>query len=160
MSLFVNNRLIVSKQYQKALRLSKYRIVSILFRFCRLLELDRGGRLAGAIVEHAIDMLDLIHDAAGDSAQDIPGHVIAFGSHEVGGGDSTQSHSVVIRALVTHNTDAAHVGQSCVILVDFLVQTGLRDLLAPDSVCVLHDGDLSGVTSPMMRMPRPGPGNG
>ena len=42
MSLFVNNRLIVSKQYQKALQLSKYRIVSILFRFCRLLELDSG----------------------------------------------------------------------------------------------------------------------
>ena len=40
MSLFVNNRLIVSKQYQKAFRLSKYRIASILFRGCGLLELD------------------------------------------------------------------------------------------------------------------------
>ena len=40
MSLFMNNRLIVSKQYQKAFRISKYRIVSILFRFCRLLELN------------------------------------------------------------------------------------------------------------------------
>lgn len=40
MSLFVNNRLIVSKQYQKAFRLSKYRIASILFRVRRLLELD------------------------------------------------------------------------------------------------------------------------
>lgn len=39
MSLFMNNRLIVSKQYQKAFRISKYRIVSILFRFCRLLKL-------------------------------------------------------------------------------------------------------------------------
>ena len=40
MSLFMNNRLIVSKQYQKAFRISKYCIVSILFRVCRLLELD------------------------------------------------------------------------------------------------------------------------
>lgn len=67
MSLFMNNRLIVSKQYQKAFQFSKYCVSSILFRACRLLELDRGGRLTGAIVEHAVDMLDLIHDAAGDS---------------------------------------------------------------------------------------------
>ena len=39
MSLFMNNRLIVSKQYQSTFWFSKYRIVSILFRFCRLLEL-------------------------------------------------------------------------------------------------------------------------
>lgn len=42
MSLFMNNRLIVSKQYQKAFRLSKYCIASILFRACRLLELYGG----------------------------------------------------------------------------------------------------------------------
>lgn len=40
MSLFVNNRLIVSKQYHRAFRLSKYCIASILFKVCRLLELD------------------------------------------------------------------------------------------------------------------------
>ena len=45
MSLFMNNRLIVSKQYQKSFRISKYRIVSILFRFCRLLELMVAGGL-------------------------------------------------------------------------------------------------------------------
>lgn len=39
MSLFMNNRLIVSKQYHRAFWLSEYCIVSILFRFCRLLEL-------------------------------------------------------------------------------------------------------------------------
>ena len=42
MSLFMNNRLIVSKQYQSTFWFSKYRIVSILFRFCRLLEFDSG----------------------------------------------------------------------------------------------------------------------
>nr|DAW20811.1 MAG TPA: hypothetical protein [Caudoviricetes sp.] len=45
MSLFMNNRPIVSKQYHRAFWLSKYRIVSILFRVCRLLELY-GGRLS------------------------------------------------------------------------------------------------------------------
>ena len=47
MSLFMNNRLIVSKQYQKALQLSKYCIASILFRVYRLLELDSGKLFSG-----------------------------------------------------------------------------------------------------------------
>ena len=76
MSLFMNNRLIVSKQYQSTFWFSKYRIVSILFRFCRLLELNGCRRLTGAIIEHAVHMLDLIDDAAGDSAQNIPGHIM------------------------------------------------------------------------------------
>nr|DAX17421.1 MAG TPA: hypothetical protein [Bacteriophage sp.] len=42
MSLFMNNRLIVSKQYHRVFWLSKYCIASILFRVCRLLELDSG----------------------------------------------------------------------------------------------------------------------
>ena len=49
MSLFMTNRLIVSKQYQKAFRLSKYCITSILFRVCRLLELDSGKQVFGYI---------------------------------------------------------------------------------------------------------------
>ena len=40
MSLFMNNRLIVSKQYHRAFWLSKYCIASILFGIYRLLELD------------------------------------------------------------------------------------------------------------------------
>lgn len=47
MSLFVNNRLIVSKQYHRAFWLSKYRIASILFRVRRLLELDSGKLFSG-----------------------------------------------------------------------------------------------------------------
>lgn len=49
MSLFMNNRLIVSKQYQSTFWFSKYRIVSILFGFCRLLELDSGKLVFGYI---------------------------------------------------------------------------------------------------------------
>lgn len=49
MSLFMNNRPIVSKQYHRAFQLSKYRIVSILFGFCRLLELNSGKLVFGYI---------------------------------------------------------------------------------------------------------------
>lgn len=160
MSLFMNNRLIVSKQYHRAFCLSKYCSASILFRVCRLFELDGGRRLTGAIVEHTVDVLDLIDNAAGHGAQNIPGHIVALSRHKVGGGHSTQGHSVVIGTLVTHHADTAHIGQCGIILVDLLIQTRLGDLLTPDCVCILHDGNLFGVTSPMMRMPRPGPGNG
>ena len=50
MSLFMNNRLIVSKQYHSTFWFSKYRIVSILFRFCRLLELDTRKRILNKFV--------------------------------------------------------------------------------------------------------------
>ena len=39
MSLFMNNRPIVSKQYHRAFQLSKYCIASMLFRVCRSLKL-------------------------------------------------------------------------------------------------------------------------
>ena len=50
MSLFMNNRLIVSKQYHRAFWLSKYCIASILFRVCRLLELDTRKRILNKFV--------------------------------------------------------------------------------------------------------------
>ena len=96
MSLWMNNRPLVSNQYQETISASKYRITSILFRIHRLFELDRCRRFARAIVEHAVDVLDLIDDPAGDGAQNIPRHVIALSRHEVGGGDSAQSHGVVL----------------------------------------------------------------
>ena len=49
MSLLMNNRPIVSKQYQEAFQLSKYCIASTLFRVCRLLELDSGKLVFGYI---------------------------------------------------------------------------------------------------------------
>ena len=89
-------------------------------------------------------MLDLIDDAAGDSTQHVPGHIVALSGHEVGGGDSAQGHGVVVGALVAHDADAVHIGQSRIILADLLIKAGLGDLLAPDGVGILHDGDLFG----------------
>ena len=84
-------------------------------------------------------MLDLIDDTAGDSAQNIPGHIIALRGHKVGGGHSTQRHSVIIGALVAHDANTVHVGQGCIVLADLLIQTCLCDLLTPDRVGILHD---------------------
>ena len=114
------------------------------FRPLKLFELDRCRRFTGAIVEDAVHMLDFIDDAAGDSTQDVPGHVIALSGHEIGGSDGAQGHGVIIGAFIPHDAHAAHVGQSCVILIDFLVEAGLGDFLAPDGVGILHDGNLFG----------------
>ena len=116
----------------------------VLFSHIPLFELDRGRRLTGAVVEHAVDVLDLIDDAAGDSTQHVPGHIVALGGHEVSGGDGAQGHGVVVGALVAHDADAVHIGQSRIILADFLIEAGLGDLLTPDGVGVLHDSDLLG----------------
>ena len=104
-----------------------------------LFELNGCRRLTGAIIEHAVHMLDLIDDAAGDSAQNIPRHIIALCSHEVGGGHSTQGHSVIIGALVAHDAHTVHVGQGCIVLADLLIEARLGDLLTPDRVGILHD---------------------
>ena len=87
-------------------------------------------------------MLDLIDDAAGDGAQNAPGHIVALGGHEVGGGDGTEGHGVVIGALVAHDAHALHIGQGSVILADLLIQTGLSDFLTPDGIGILHDSHL------------------
>ena len=50
MFLLMKNRPIVSKQSQKAFQLSKYRIASILFRICILLELGKSRLLLNKFV--------------------------------------------------------------------------------------------------------------
>ena len=42
--------------------------------------------LAGAVVEDAVDVLDLVDDAAGDGLEQAPRNLGGFGRHEIGGG--------------------------------------------------------------------------
>ena len=87
-------------------------------------------------------MLDLVDDAVGGGGDGLGGQERDFGGHEVGGGDGAQRDGVVVGALVAHNADALHVGQRRKILARVLGGGQLVDLLAPDGVGVLHDGDL------------------
>lgn len=69
MSLFMNKRPIVSKQYHRAFWLSKYCIVSILFKICRSFKLNRCWGFGGVVEHDAVDVLDFVDDAVGGGGE-------------------------------------------------------------------------------------------
>src|SRR5699024_8699399 len=71
-------------------------------------------------------------------------NLCAFGCHEIDGLYSTERYGVVVGTLVAHDTDGAHVGEGCKVLIDLFVKAGFGDLLAVDGVSILHDADFLG----------------
>ena len=110
--------------------------------FSPLFKFDRCRGFAGAVVEDAVDVLDLVDDAAGDGLEQAPRDLGGFGRHEIGGGHGAQGHGIVVGALIAHNAHTAHVGQRGVVLADALIKTGFCNLLAPDGVGFLYHLDL------------------
>ena len=114
----------------------------------------------GGVVEHdAVDVLDLVDDAVGGGGDGLGGQDGDLGRHKVGGGHGAQGDGVVIGALVTHNADTAHVGQRGKGLGRWAMgslSTSSRQMASASWTIATF----SGVTSPMMRMAKPGPGNG
>ena len=105
---------------------------------------------------------DLVDDPVATSAPAAsygqPGPV---GGHRVVAGHGPHDDRVAVRALVAHHADRADVGEHGERLPDLPLQPGGGDLLAHDGVGLLQQRDLArGVTSPMIRTPSPGPGNG
>ena len=107
-----------------------------------LLELDRPWRLAGAVVEHAIDALDLVDDAARDLLQDVPRERRTLSGHEVAREDGSERYGMVVRPAVAHDADASHVRERGEVLTECLVDAGSGDLFAIDSIGLLHNLDL------------------
>ena len=110
--------------------------------FNPLFELNRCWGFGGIVEEDAIDVFDFVDDAVGGGGEGLGGQDGHFGCHEVGGGHGAQSDGVVVGALITHDADAAHVGQRGKILAGALGHGQLVHFLAPDSVGILDDGDL------------------
>lgn len=110
--------------------------------FWQLLELNRPRRLASAVVEHAVDALDLVDDTARDLLQDIPRERRALGGHEVAREDGSERDGMVVRPAVAHDADASHVRERGEVLAERLVDAGLGDLFAIDGVGLLHNLDL------------------
>src|SRR3954447_7847689 len=53
-------------------------------RAIALLPLDRAGRLAGDVIDHAVDALDLVDDAGGDIADELHLEGIEVRGHAIG----------------------------------------------------------------------------
>lgn len=107
-------------------------------------KLNRCWRL-GRVVEHnAVDVLDFVDDAVSGGGDGLGRQDRDLGRHEIGRRDGTQGDGVIVGALVTHNADAAHIGQRGKVLAGALGHGELIDLLTPDGIGILHDGDLFG----------------
>ena len=110
--------------------------------FWQLLELDRPRRLASAVVEHAVDALDLVDDAARDLLQDVPRERRTLGGHEVAREDGSERDGMVVRPAVAHDADASHIRERGEVLAEGLVDASSGDLFAIDGIGLLDDLDL------------------
>ncbi len=118
--------------------------VSFNIRACHLFKLNRCRRFCGVVKHDAVDVLDLVHDAVGGGGDGLRRQDRDLGGHEIRRGDGAQGDGVVVGALVAHDADTAHVGQRGKVLARALGHGQLVDLLTPDGVGILHDGDLLG----------------
>ena len=107
-----------------------------------LFPLNRCRRFARDVIDDTVDARHFIDDAAGDDIKDMVGDMGPVTCHAVGAVDGAQSDGVVVGALVAHDADTAHVGQRGKVLARALGHGQLVDLLTPDGVGILHDGDL------------------
>ena len=87
-------------------------------------------------------MLYFVYDAVCCGGNGFGGQQGNFRGHKVGRGHSAQGNGVIIGALITHNTNAAHVGQRGKILAGALSGGQLIHFLAPDCISILYNGNL------------------
>ena len=139
-----NNFQLVSKQYQTTINVSKFIVTAMIINDFKSFKLNRCRRFCGVVKHDAVDVLDLVHDAVGGGGDGLRRQDRDLGGHEIRRGDGAQGDGVVVGALVAHDADTAHVGQRGKVLARALGHGQLVDLLAPDGVGILHDGDLLG----------------
>lgn len=105
------------------------------------LKLNRSRRLTRQIIEYPVDSLNLIYDSRHYSLQHLKRNICTFCGHEINGLHSTKRNGIIVRSLIAHNADAAHVCEGGKILVDVAVETGFCNFFTVNRVCVLHDAD-------------------
>src|SRR5699024_3010619 len=77
----------------------------------RSLPLDGARGLGGDVEGDAVDLADLVGDAAGDPREHVEGHLGPVRGHRVVAGDGAQHDRVAVGAAVALDTHGAHVGQ-------------------------------------------------
>lgn len=65
MSLRANNFQLVSKQYQALISVSKFIVTAMIIHDFKLFKLDGCRGFGGVVEQHAVDVFDLVDDAAG-----------------------------------------------------------------------------------------------
>jgi hypothetical protein len=117
----------------------------------RLFPFDSFRRLAGDVVHHAGDTLDLVDDAIRYVTEEVVQQVSPVGGHKVDGFDSAQGNNPVIFATVAHDANRAHRQEHRNRLADQVVEVGLAQRFDKDRSRSLD----SLFTSPRTRTPSP-----
>ena len=84
-------------------------VFSRLCGFCQLFPLDRGGGLAGDVVDHAADALYLVGDAGSNAAEELMAEGRVFAGHEVRRAHGAEGEDIAVIAKVPDDADAARV---------------------------------------------------
>mgnify|MGYP007012693111 FL=1 len=126
-----------------------------------LLPFDGRRRLGGAIEDDAVDLAAFVGDARGDRGEHIVGDTGPVGGHGVFRADRAQDDRRAVGALVALDADRVNVSQKH----DRHCQMSRSRPALESSSRAMASASRSRsrrslVISPMMRMPRPGPGNG
>ena len=106
-----------------------------------LLKLNRSRRLTSQIIEYPVDSLNLIYDSRHYGLQHLKRNICAFCGHEINSLHGTKRNGIIVRSLIAHNADTAHVCEGGKILVDVAVETSFCNFFTVNRICILHDAD-------------------
>ena len=106
--------------------------------FAKLFVFDGARRLGRAVIEHAVDALDLARDARGQLVEQRPVEVLDRGGHGVAGVHGADDDGPGVGALAVGDAGGGEVGHDGEILPDLAGETGLRELLAEDRIGLAH----------------------
>ena len=112
--------------------------------FSPLFKLNRSRRFTRAVIQHAVNSLDFVHYSVGNLVEHLPWNLCCFGCHEIYCVDSTECNRVIVCTLITHDTNASHVGKCCKVLTQIACDACLGNLIAVDEISFLNDAYLLG----------------
>src|SRR5580658_6557013 len=94
-----------------------------------LLPFNSAGWFRAYVINHAGDTTNLVHDAGGNTLQNLPGEAHPVGSHGIVGFDDADSHSEAVSTVVTHDSHAANGEKYGKGLPNFTIESGATYLL-------------------------------
>src|SRR5207248_1129099 len=101
--------------------------------------LDRAGRFAGDVEDHAVDALDFVADAVGNAREQFVGDAHPVCSHAVLTFHDPQGDRVFVRSLVAHNADRLYWEQHRKRLPDFVIPIGGFHFALHNRICLAED---------------------
>ena len=104
-----------------------------------LLKLNRSRRFTRQIIEYSVNPTNFIDNSAHYFIKYFIRNLRRLSSHKIYRIHCTKCNCIIVSSLVTHNTNASHVGQGCKILSDAAVKSRVCNLFSVNCICILYD---------------------